>query len=99
MKITKEQLKRIIKEELDNVLESSPDGTPSPRQRAIQIAKEIRKSDHWTNIQPDRHKADVINMLPVGMTLEDLSYFLGGEKEYWDVEKYINLMLQPPAER
>jgi len=96
MKITKEQLKQIIKEELDNVLESSSAYRKPSREWAEEIGDKIKRMDDWENMQPDLAKADVVRM---GMDLEDLRNYLINDPDYGLVGEFVHQMLQPQAER
>ena len=100
MKITKEQLKRIIKEELEAVMEVggrtaeaiNEEPETSPRGIAKGIGDKIKQMDAWFNIQPDLAKQDIEDLLPRGMDLERLANLLGDMEGYESVAKFIDLM-------
>tara|TARA_R110000851_G_scaffold97781_5_gene211607 strand:+ start:232 stop:555 length:324 start_codon:yes stop_codon:yes gene_type:complete len=107
MKITKEQLKQIIKEELENVL--SEDETAADSQRSnpssglategrldveAMVAK-IKSTMGWKNMQP------AIARQELGLEdfeLDDIASKLELSGS-WDVADFVRSMLSPEAER
>ena len=96
MQLTKEQLKQIIKEELEATLNEGPLGD---RRRAAskQIGDKIKQMDHYINMQPSLvNLQDIQDMIPrdLRMDVEDVANNLMNHNEYDSVVKFLDLVMR-----